>query len=537
VTRVCELTPFLLHLIANCFCYCLMQTRNPNSIASYPTLSASVIPDVKLKYRTACRSWTQVFSLLAYVETITNYRRTDQPCRLCRIEIAAPICTLPDDVLLEIFSIYVDCVAWPDEDAWHTLVHVCQRWRSIVFASPHHLNVQLRCTNKRSALMMLDVWPALPIAVEFRRLPMSRLQVSSNIITALNQRDRIRKIDLSPIPVSLLRKIRAIEEPLPMLTDLKFASQDDTVSLLDSLLGGSAPRLRSLHLIGIPFPALPKLLLSTAELVTLYASSIPHSLHTSPETIVYILSTLTKLQNLSLGFQSPQPLADNASRLLLPLTRVVLPALTSLHFLDYDEYLEDIVSRIDTPLLDNMTIGTFKRQVFDTRQLRCFISHTEAFKSPHRADIDITGSESSVSLIVFSRGATSDHKLLKFTTQRLRSSFSQFCISALPPLSTLKRLDIRKSRRRWQGPISNRLWVDLLRLFTSVTDLVVSGATGHVATALQGITVEGVTDVLPALQNLFLEISARSGPNQETIAQFVATRWLSDRPVTVLYED
>jgi len=79
--------------------------------------------------------------------------------------------------------------------------------------------------------------------------------------------------------------------------------------------------------------------------------------------------------------------------------------------------------------------------------------------------------------------------------------------------------------------------VDLLRLFTSVTDLVVSGATGHVATALQGITVEGVTDVLPALQNLFLEVSARSGPNREAMAQFVATRRLSDRPVTVLYED
>jgi len=225
------------------------------------------------------------------------------------------------------------------------------------------------------------------------------------------------------------------------------------VPLPDSFLGGSAPRLRSLRLIGIPFPALPNLLLSTAELVTLYASSIPHSSHTSPETIVYILSTLIKLRNLSLGFQPSQSPADNAGRLLPPLTRIVLPALTSLHFLDYDEYLEDIVSRIDTPHLDNLTIGTFKQRVFDTRQLRCFISRTKKFKSPHRADIDITGSESSVSLIVFSRGAGSDHELLKFMTPRLRSSFSQFCISALPCLSTLKRRVSASLDDVFKGPL------------------------------------------------------------------------------------
>src|SRR5205807_326864 len=138
--------------------------------------------------------------------------------RLCRRAIAVPICTLPDDVLLEIFSIYVDCAASPHEDAWHTLVHVCRRWRYVVFASPQRLKLQLRCTNKRSAQMMLDVWPALPIAVEFRS-GMSRPLVASNVITALNQRGRIRKIDLCPVPMSLLRKIRAIKEPLPILTD------------------------------------------------------------------------------------------------------------------------------------------------------------------------------------------------------------------------------------------------------------------------------------------------------------------------------
>jgi len=72
-----------------------------------------------------------------------------------------------------------------------------------------------------------------------------------------------------------------------------------------------------------------------------------------------------------------------------------------------------------------------------------------------------------------------------------------------------------------------------------VTDLVVSGAgaAGHVATALRGITVEGATDTLPGLQNLFLDVSAQSGSTQEAIAQFVATRRLSGLPMTVPYGD
>ena len=475
---------------------------------------------------------------------ITNFGRTDQLCRLCRRAIAVPICGLPDDVLLEIFSIYVDCAASPHEDAWHTLVHVCRRWRYVVFASPQRLKLQLRCTNKRSAQMMLDVWPALPIVVEFRS-GMSRPLVASNVITALNQRDRIRKIDLCPVPMSLLRKIRAIKEPLPMLTDLNLASNHESeLSLHDSFLGGSAPRLRSLQLIGIPFPGLLKLLSSTPELVTLCISNI-HSLLTSPEAVVTSLSTLTKLQNLTLGFQSYPSPADNAGQLLpsLTLARVVLPALTSLHFLSYDKYLEDIVSRIDTPLLDNMTIEPLKQRVLDTRRLRYFISHTEAFKPLYRADIDMV--DSSVSLRIFSRGATADHELLKFTTSRkpsdyqLFTRFAQFCVSALPPLPTLERLEIRKSGRHWQDPIIDIEWLDLLRPFTSVRELVLSEiAARHIAPALRrGITVENVIDILPALQDIFMKVSARSGPTKEAIEQFVETRRLSDHPVTLLYED
>lgn len=42
---------------------------------------------------------------------------------------------LPDDVLLEVFNLYVDsAVEYEAPDAWHSLIHVCQIWRCVVFA-------------------------------------------------------------------------------------------------------------------------------------------------------------------------------------------------------------------------------------------------------------------------------------------------------------------------------------------------------------------------------------------------------------------
>jgi hypothetical protein len=44
---------------------------------------------------------------------------------------------------------------------------------------------------------------------------------------------------------------------------------------------------------------------------------------------------------------------------------------------------------------------------------------------------------------------------------------------------------------------------------------------------------ERMTEVLPILQNIFLEELQPSGPVQEGIGQFVAARRLSGHPITV----
>ena len=77
---------------------------------------------------------------------------------------------LPDDVLLEIFDFYVVDMSLSyggkmGTEAWQSLVHVCRRWRNLVFRSPRRLNLQLYFTPKTPAKDTLDVWPALPLIV------------------------------------------------------------------------------------------------------------------------------------------------------------------------------------------------------------------------------------------------------------------------------------------------------------------------------------------------------------------------------------
>jgi F-box-like len=78
--------------------------------------------------------------------------------------------SLPDDVLLEVFDF--DQVAIDkDEDeypwSWKKLVHVCRRWRYIIFESPIRLNLRLFLKKKSPVRKLLDVWPAFPLVISF----------------------------------------------------------------------------------------------------------------------------------------------------------------------------------------------------------------------------------------------------------------------------------------------------------------------------------------------------------------------------------
>jgi hypothetical protein len=77
-------------------------------------------------------------------------------------------------------------------------------------------------------------------------------------------------------------------------------------------------------------------------------------------------------------------------------------------------------------------------------------------------------------------------------------------------------------------------WLDLLHLFTSVKNLdLYATSVPFIAPALQELSGERVTEVLPTLKTLFLQGPQPSGPVKEAIGKFIAARQLAGCPVTV----
>jgi len=142
---------------------------------------------------------------------------------------------LPDDVLVETFF-YANINDWgpPVYNLWHTLVHVCRRWRYVVFASPRRLNLRLTYRGHRPMSEALDAWPVLPISLisNFGRLD----QRWDHTVAALESEhyNRICEINTRMDDSLWERFTEAIQKPFPELTDLRVRTFDhfDVVPLV-----------------------------------------------------------------------------------------------------------------------------------------------------------------------------------------------------------------------------------------------------------------------------------------------------------------
>jgi hypothetical protein len=82
--------------------------------------------------------------------------------------------------------------------------------------------------------------------------------------------------------------------------------------------------------------------------------------------------------------------------------------------------------------------------------------------------------------------------------------------------------------------VGNDKWLELFRFLPAVGNLYLSEALGMCVTpALWELVGERATEVLPALQNLYIENLQPSGLIQKAVGKFVAARELSGHPVTV----
>jgi hypothetical protein len=435
---------------------------------------------------------------------------------------------------------------------WHELVHVCRRWRYIVFESPLRLDLRLECNAKTPVKKMLDVWPlahAFPIVItesEFRlRVPGSE----ANIVAALEHYDRVSEIYLDTTSTLLKGLYKVMKKPYPVLTRLYLRTSKSAPVLRDTFLGGSAPRLEELELVGFPFPALPRFLPSCHDLVDVRLENIPHTGYVSPKAMATALSALTKLRLVHIGFESPASRPDPTNRPPSSLTRIVLPTLIYLTFSGASEYFEDLVARIDTPAIISVDTRFFNQLDFDIPQFLQFIDRTQIPGSLEEAELYFH--DKSV-LIQFGHhdpppgcmGFLGDLSVMIscHTFDWQVGYLAQICEKISPLLFNVERLFIDTSYSNqstkanvvfseWEDYVDNPQWLEIFHAFPALQHMSIPLILGEsIGSALQELTGERVMDALPMLHHLYLPSSSES--MQQAIQPFISSRQHSNHPVT-----
>lgn len=452
--------------------------------------------------------------------------------------------TLTDDALIDVFDFYL--AEAQKVEAWHTLVHVCRRWRFLVFLSPHRLNLRIACTNRTLVREKLEVWPALPIVISGE----CNSQVClDRIMATLEHRDRVCQIELS-FMWELEGVLEALEQRFPELRVLKLHSTQatDPIYLYSGTYMGDSSHLQSLSLTGIPISELPNLLLSCKHLVDLRLKEIPISVFVAPDEMVAALSALTKLQVLHLGpeFDDLHPDWENR-RLPLP-TPTVLPSLVELEYKGGIEYLGDFMARIDAPLLNRLKIFVSfylnRVIVLNAPQILRFIGHVPKFQALDEAHIGIDVDSFRIWIEFLSTRTSSDVfklEILCIKPERQFPLLAQLCRSPFFPLPTLECLYIDGgtfSRQHLRDHAENSRWLQLLQPFTLVKNLYLSkDFARRIAPALDELGGEIATQVLPSLENVSIEKLPLNGPVTRAFRNFAALRQISGHPIVVSHWD
>jgi len=457
---------------------------------------------------------------------------------------------LPDELLLGIF--YFICVhghyKMGCEPKWKTLVHVCRRWRYLVFAAPRRLDLRLFFAERTPVVRALDVWPALPIVVDASD---PQVWFPDNLIAAFKHNDRISEIYIAWLTSSGWRTLgRLIQGPYPALTALHIHSHDTVYPphISDSFLRGSksAPHLRSLRLHGVEFPALPKLLLSSTGLVCLSLWNILPPSYFSAEAMADYLSSLMGLGNLRIDFTCCRP-GPTCRR--SPLTRTVLPVLYSFSFRGLIEHLEYFDARIEAPRLKYIYLEFYDPVIFGIPTISLSIGSKELFSLRALDQAHMLLTPFTVEITLSSRNGTIGGRsfMLAFMCNdsgwRLQSLTQDH--RPFPPRSRVAKFGLfdlplkDQNSRRQIRTIGNARWLELLRFFTSVENLYLSeGVAVFVVPAMQELAArEGVaTQVLPALQKMFIEEHWFSKTPREKafeFEEFFAAREVSGYPVSL----
>ncbi|KAH9024078.1 hypothetical protein EDB84DRAFT_1564532 [Lactarius hengduanensis] len=310
-----------------------------------------------------------------------------------------------------------------------------------------------------------------------------------------------------------------------------FVSNDGAgVETQTTTSAGPAPRLQTIYMSRVPFPAAPTLFLSAHDLVDIRLCDIPPTGYIPPEAMVASLAVLPRLEFLTFEFDKGMSYPDQMC--LLPITRTVLPALTTFYFKGLSGYFEDFVAQIDVPQLDCLQVVYLEQEFtyFQITQLCNLFDRSGKFHLSRFVH---------ASIFIQQRGHGGDPPIvIDFRPVQLSLCFCVFEATgrAISQLSAILSNVTCLSVGSFAYADDGAGWLELFHPFTSVKTLRVEEVySPHTALlAFNDVTqaTESAAELLPALELLCLvDVPVTS------TEKFVATRQNMGRPVTVLDEE
>ena len=441
---------------------------------------------------------------------------------------------LPDELLVEIFDFYrqESGKSWSVEPEWFDLIHVCKRWRAVMFVSASRLDLRLVLTTIRGGDFepILAHFPPLPIDMDYY-VKRSGLVKFDHVLDALEHPDRIRQITFWGPNRDLNELFYATEYPLPALESLNLIGEGEIdLDMPAMFLEGPNLQLRILQLYRISLPSISRLL-SSAPALTDLDLSFECNIH--PEQAMSHLSHLRDMPclhhlGLSLTCFIPNPAPPTKTP-----KRFTLPKLASFSYFGHSALMNAFVSGFATPSLWDVEIWLLDDIDPPVLRLSRFIE-------------DIRGHCHAVQVVIerynfhlFLRGPLEDdsdegHDSLYFelTTEPFRESMMQISGPFSAMLVTAEELSFRFVDDQVMEVIP---WREFLMQFPSVKVLQIYGDNNRGIASVLDHGGQNLT-FLPALEEIELGIDSPEGRESEMakFEPFVSARQKAGLPVKVV---
>ena len=224
------------------------------------------------------------------------------------------------------------------------------------------LKLRLLCRPETPVAERLIHFPHLPLIVECNG-GIGQGPSLKNMLLPFQHPDRVYSINITGWEVghAFREQGGALDKAFPVLETLTLSSE---FGLDNPLLPRNfmTPHLLSLILRGLSFSVASSFLTNAANLISLRLQYIPDYSESLPKDLVEVLSSLPRLEDLSIIFidsgYSIGGLLPELRRTRTPdqITRVVLSNLSTLIYAGVGAYLENLLALISTPLLQRFDV-------------------------------------------------------------------------------------------------------------------------------------------------------------------------------------